>query len=126
MSNQYKYYYFQGDQSSITSGPLKEKDLALLTVCDELINLAKETHNSRIVELAKMKRVRSDFSLLARAAMNGSNGIEQDTLRSIQKDLRSNLNMIIKSPMPVNRKVLSVILGIDYSGVAAIIKKVKK
>ena len=56
-SNQIFYYYFQ-NSAGISGGKLKKKDLVLLKVTDELVELAGESDNKLIVEYAKMKRAR--------------------------------------------------------------------
>ena len=64
----YFNYYFQ-NSAGISGGKLKKKDLVLLKVTDELVELAGESDNKLIVEYAKMKRARSDFSLLMKASI---------------------------------------------------------
>ena len=52
VSNQIKYFYFQGEVS-ITNGAMKKKDLALIKVLRDLVKLAEESGDERIIELAK-------------------------------------------------------------------------
>ncbi len=117
VSNQIKYFYFQND-TSITNGAMKKKDLALLTVSRDLVKLAKESDDFKIIELAKMKEARSYFSLLARAAKDGvdetSINNKDELINKLRKRLRRNLNLLIKSPMSSSRKILAVSFVINY------------
>lgn len=116
VSNLKKYYYYQGNES-ITTGKCKKRDLDLLKVSDELVELSKQSQNSRIIELAKMKQARSDFSILARIAVAGiDNSIDnsQELIKQLRIKLRKNLLLISRSPMPVSRKILSVAFSFNY------------
>lgn len=116
VSNQIKYFYFQAGES-ITNGAMKKKDLALLSVSHELVRMAGESGDPKIIELAKMKEARSDFSLLARAARDGiDESIENkdELINEMRKRLRSNLGLLYKSPMPLSRKVLATGFAVSY------------
>lgn len=125
VSNQYKYAYFQDEQGSITSGALKKRNLDLISVSDELVTLANETGNEKIIKLAKMKRARSDFSLLARAALYGIDGVDDDTIKNMQKSLKSNLSLILSSPMPYSRKIISLGISINFRLTSKLLKLIK-
>lgn len=126
VSNQYKYFYFQGERKSITSGSLISRDLDLIKVSDELVGLAEETNNKGIIKLAKTKRARSDFSLLARAALYGVSNIRQEELDMMQKNLRKNIGLLLTSPMPLNRKVLCMSIATSYKLTGKIISTARK
>lgn len=117
VSNQIKYFYFQGE-ASITNGAMKKKDLALLTVSRDLVKLTKESGDEKIIELAKMKEARSDFSLLARAAKDGidENSIENpdELIKELRGRLKKNIKLLLKSPMSSARKVLAVAFVTNY------------
>ena len=117
VSNQIKYFYFQGE-ASITNGAMKKKDLALLTVSHDLVRLAKESGDARIIELAKMKEARSDFSLLARAAKDGIDTLSienaDELVGKLRKRLKGNINLLMKSPMSSSRKALAVAFVTNY------------
>lgn len=117
VSNQIKYFYFQGE-TSITTGAMKKKDLALLTVSRDLVKLAEESGDEKIIELAKMKEARSDFSLLARAAKDGIDKTSIEDADKLVKKLRArlkkNMGLLLKSPMSSTRKSLAVLFCISY------------
>lgn len=125
VSNQFKYAYFQGEQGSITSGALKVRDLDLLSVCDELVELSYETKNEKIIKLAKIKRARSDFSLLARAALYGTKDIDENTINNMRKSLRTNIRLILNSPMPLNRKLMSLGIATNYKLTSKLFKLIR-
>lgn len=128
VSNQIKYFYFQGN-SSITTGKFKTKDLDLLKVTDELVRLAQLTEDDKIIELAIAKRIRSDFSILSKIAVNGIEETVNEPNKLIEKllsNLRRNLFIIFKSPMPINRKVLALLFSLNYNLSCKIIRQIKK
>lgn len=124
-SNQIFYYYFQ-NSAGISGGKLKKKDLVLLKVTDELVELAGESDNKLIVEYAKMKRARSDFSLLMKAALNGIEGVSDKQLDIMQKNLRKNLKLIFKSPMSITRKLICLAFAIDRQLTGVVFSRLKK
>ena len=125
VSNQIKYFYFQGEAST-TNGAMKKKDLALLPVSRELRELAEESGDPRILELAKMKEARADFSLLARAAKDGIDDSIPDPdglTEEMQRRLRKNLTLLLRSPMSSMRKGLALAFTVNYKASAAIVRK---
>lgn len=128
VSNQKKYFYYQSNES-VTTGKCKKRDLDLLMVSDELVELAKESHEETIIRLAKMKRARSDFSILARIAVAGvDNSIKnpEALIRELIRRLRKNLLILWKSPMPLTRKVLSTAFSINYTISCKFLKLLRK
>lgn len=127
VSNQIKYFYFQGE-ASITTGAMKKKDLALLTVSRDLVNLAEESGDEKIIELAKMKEARSDFSLLARAAKDGIDGTSienpDELIKQLRARLKKNIGLLLKSPMSSMRKALAVAFVCNYGLSVKIVQKV--
>ena len=124
-SNQIMYNYFQ-NEASITGGKLRRKDFDLLKVCDNLVQLAKSSNNMEILELAEMKKARSYFSLLMRAALNGTDGVAEDELVALQKNLRKNLKILLKSPMSSSRKAICLSFAISRNLTNGLKKKKKK
>lgn len=125
VSNQKKYFYFQGE-SSITNGAMKKKALTVFMVTQELVKLAEETGDEKIIELAKMKDARTDFSLLARAAKYGidERSIENsdELIRKLQTRLKKNLGILLRSPMSSSRKILATAFVINYDISRSIIR----
>lgn len=124
-SNQIMYNYFQ-NEASITGGKLRRKDFDLLKVCDNLVQLAKSSNNMEILELAEMKKARSYFSLLMRAALNGTDGVAEDELVALQKNLRKNLKILLKSPMSSSRKAICLSFAISRNLTNGLISAGKK
>lgn len=109
------YFYFQGNNGSITAGKLRKKDFDLIDASKELCFLSQPMANRRIKELAEVKLARSYFSLLARAATKGvSDDIKQEDINYLQSNLRKRYGLLMKSPIPFNRKLLISIISIDY------------
>lgn len=131
VSNQVKYFYFQGEKS-ISTGALEKKDLALLRISKELVNLANETNDKRIIELAKMKEARAYFSLLARIARYGIDVAIKNPnqlVKKLKKRLRKSIFLLMKSPMSSTRKIAAVAFCVNFSltkTIIAVFLKVKK
>ena len=128
ISNQIKYFYYQGNES-ITMGAMKKKDLALLNVTNELLVLAEESKDEKLIDLAKMKLARSDFSLLARSLRDGiSSDIEEADviIGKMERRLRRNLKLLLRSPMPISRKVLCIIIAYNYKAMNKCLRAIKK
>ena len=124
-SNQIKYFYFQNPKS-ITGDALKKKDLDLLKVTENLCELTKSSGDKSQIELAQIKHARSYFSLLMRAALNGVVDVPYAVIKKLQCNLRKNLAILLKSPMPINRKCMSLCISISYVGTSKVIQCVKR
>lgn len=125
------YYYFQ-NSDSITNGALRNRDLDLLKVSSELCDLSKNCNDIRILEFAEVKLARSYFSLLAKAAIGGI-GTDVDnpqkTIKELNKKLRKNYSLLMKAPIPINRKMLITVMTIHYNCLALpyrFYKKIRK
>lgn len=115
-SEQVEYFYFQGGDSNSLGG-LKSKDFDLYTAADILVELAsKETYGS-ICHLAAVKRARTSLSLLCKIAYFGiadASINKRSTVASLQRDLRRDLPLLIRAPLPVSRKVLALLFAVNY------------
>lgn len=103
------YYYFQ-DSKSITRNGLKKRDFDLLDACEELQILSQNETYPDIKYLAKVKYARSYFSLLAKIAFYGIEDTElnqKEVIRKLTKKLRQNYILLMGSPMPLNRKIMT-------------------
>ena len=116
-SNQVKYYYYQSG-SSLSSGPLKQRDFQLREAADLLEEMTAEETYGTIAFLGRVKKARTAFSLLCRIAYFGIEDTridKYDTIRSLTSEHRKNLGVLLKAPLPVSRKVLCVMFAISYS-----------
>ena len=117
ISNQVKYHYFQ-NINGISIGPLKQADLGLLEVCEQINEKEKNNIYKNINQLTKIKLARSYFSLLARLATAGYVKSDFPEIKSVSKKftnrLRKNFLILMKSDIPFNRKAMIVIFCIDY------------
>lgn len=114
-SNYIAYFYYQ-NKGSITTTGLKERDFDLLSVCNELYGLALKESYGNIAYLAKVKNVRSYFSLLAKIAFYG---IEDATInktkivKELTQLLRDNMLFLLQSPIPLDRKIMVLLLCVN-------------
>lgn len=116
-SNKIAYFYFQ-DGTSITRGGFKEKDFDILIVGNQLVELAMSIEDHNIINLAKMKQARSYFSLLSKIAVYGfANNVsnKEEIISNLTKELRANYSILIKSPMPINRKIIMSLICIHIN-----------
>ncbi len=120
------YYYYQGNESSITSGKLRKKDFDLIDASRQLCLLARPYSDNRIWELAEVKLARSYFSLLAKAAVGGNGeDITKRDIKYLTKHLRKSAGKLLRSPMPLNRKILMLVCCVDYRIIQAPIRIVR-
>lgn len=124
-----KYHYFQND-TGISIGPLKKTDMALLDICEYIYEQEKDNTYKNIKELAKTKLARSYFSLLARIAKAGYVKADfsdiKTVTRKLTRNLRKNWIRLMRSSIPVNRKILICVFCIDYRLLAFPYQKLKK
>lgn len=122
------YYYFQNSNSLSRNG-LKKRDFDLLDACNELLFLTQDDQNMKLQYLAKIKLARSYFSLLAKIAFFGIEDHELDGKSLIQEltiKVRKNLFLLLRSPMPFNRKLMAIALSINYNFLAVPLNVYKK
>ena len=114
-SNLVKYFYFQ-DSESTTRGGFKPKDLSLFPMTEKLYKMAYP-YGGNIRNLAEIKKIRSDFSILSRIAYYGSECDDEYTnsvINECQKRLRKNFIKLLLAPIPVSRKVIMALFVIDF------------
>lgn len=119
-TNKIGYYYFQKPMST-TRGKLKKRDLDLLYACDELIALTMDEDYKDIKYLAEVKQARSYFSLLAKIAYYGIEEDEfnkRDLVKYLTNRLRQNYFFLMRSPIPLNRKLMATALSININCLA--------
>lgn len=116
VSNQVKYHYFQ-NSAGISLGPLRKRDLALLTICEEMCAWEKDNSYRDINQLTQIKLARSYFSILARIATSGvAADIEnpKHLTQELTRKLREYALMLMKAPIAFSRKVLIALFCVDY------------
>lgn len=122
------YFYYQ-ESESLTRGGLKRRDFDLLHASKELVLLAKNENYKDIKYLASIKLARSYFSLLSKIAYFGvdDEAIDKKKLiKDLTKKLRESLLLLIKSPMPLNRKIIATILSVNINLMSIPLKLYKK
>lgn len=116
-SNKICYYYYQNG-TSITRDGFKIKDIDLIKVGKQLVSLATVENDEYLLKLAKMKRARSYFSLLSKIAAYGfaeELKNENEIISELTYELRKNYWLLMKSPMPLNRKLVLNLLCININ-----------
>lgn len=119
VSNSCKYYYYKNAEG-ISRNSFRKKDLELLNVWDEIIELSKK-YTPSYTEHAKFNRKRADFGLLCKMFKYGcrNDGENYDLIRkNLLKSVRKNFSVLFKGKLPLNRKVLLVLMIINYRLVA--------
>lgn len=116
VTSQELYYYYQNIES-LSNGGLKTKDFDLREAADILCDLtSKETYGS-IAFLGKVKQARTAFSFLCKIAYFGISDPTIDKKEMVQKltaEHRKNVGVLLKAPLPLSRKVLSILFAINY------------
>lgn len=128
VSNEIKYFYFQGDAST-TRGGLRKKDFDLRDAAEELWNLAKSYDYGNIRFLAKVKKARTAFSFLCKIAYYGiddSTINEKKIIKELTSEHRKNLRILLKAPLPLSRKILAVGFAFNFNLTKLMILSAKK
>lgn len=127
VTNQYKYFYRQGEVT-ISMGGLRKRDFDLYEAGDILADLtSKETYGD-IAFLGKVKQARTPLSLLCKIAYFGIADVsinKDNIIRQLTKEHRYNLNLLLRSPIPISRKILAVLFAINYKLAETCIKIAK-
>lgn len=111
------YNYFMSPQST-TRGSLKKKELDLLWASNRLKELSANESYGKINHYVDLKASRSYFSLLAKAAFYGIDETQinkKETIDYLTSELRKNWKRLMKSPIPLNRKLLVTIFCCGFS-----------
>ena len=114
VSNQVKYFYWQ-EGNSTSSGKLKPKALQLYEAAEELNKLCQQENYGKIAYLGKVKLARTPFSLLSRIAVWGVEAMdEKEITQKLLKEHRKALPILLRAPIPLSRKVLSVMFAVNF------------
>lgn len=125
-SNQAKYHYFQAG-CSISSGILVPKNFELYDSAEILYQLCAYQKNKRTQFLGKVKKARTAFSLLSKAAFYGiSDEIDGKQIEILIKENRKNLPVLLKAPLPLSRKLASIAFAANFHFAKNLISCYKK
>lgn len=116
-SNKTTYFYFQ-DNDSITRNGFKEEDYDILLVGKQLVELAVEEEDEELLRLAQTKEARAYFSMLSKIAVYGfQDDVEnrKKIIEDLTNNLRKNYKLLLKSRMPINRKIIMTFLYININ-----------
>ena len=116
VTNHIGYFYWQ-EGNSKSSGKLKARDLQLYEAAEELYKLCLCEDNSKIHYYGRVKIARTPFSLLCRIALWGidENSLnKKDITQQLLKEHRKNLTTLLKAPIPVSRKIISVLMALNF------------
>lgn len=128
ISNQVKYFYYQSGNST-SSGALKQKDFDLYDAAEALYRLTAQSQSVIVRKLGKVKRARTDFSLLCKIAFYGIADPSIDrksTVKQLTRNLRKNLMILLDSPIPFSRKLMAIVLCIHIKLLEFPLKVYKK
>ncbi|WP_042199050.1 glycosyltransferase family 2 protein [Paenibacillus camerounensis] len=116
-SNKVSYYYYQ-DGAGITRRGFKQQDLEILEVSNQMLELALKYKDDEINKLTEMKLARSYFSLLSKISFFGiGEEIEnkKELVDRLNSQLRKKYFLLLKSPMPINRKIIMTLICININ-----------
>lgn len=124
ISNLAMYYWYNGN-TSITRNLLKKRDFDLLKMWDLVLENAK-LNNPKYIKYANINRLRAEFTLLCKGALYGvDKSIEDaDLINNMLINIKKNIFSLLKyKGMSVNRKIILVIIYIDYRLLKFILNK---
>ena len=123
-SNKITYFYFQ-EGNSITRNSFSKQDYDILLVGRQFVELAVDEKDDELYQLAKMKEARSYFSMLVKISLYGftdETSHQREIIKELTKNLRTNYFLLLKSPMPLNRKIMMSFLCIDINFISLPVK----
>ena len=127
-SNQMKYFYFQAGNST-SMGGLVRKDFDLYEAAEELSKLTSNEEYGNIRFLGEVKKRRTPFSLLCKIAYFGvadPNLNKKELVKTLTKEHRNNVKLLLTSPLPFSRKILAVFFAINYNFAEFVITILKR
>ncbi len=113
------YFYFVNNES-ITGSPFNKKDFDLLKAWDLVIKEADDQNCSeKIKRLAHINRKRADFGILVDLSLSGSFFENKKKykveIREIEKNLRSNIGILLHAPIPKSRKLMILAYACSFN-----------
>lgn len=122
------YFYYMNNEG-ITRGGLTDKNLQVLEIWKEIWEDCKRSF-PELSYFVEMNYKRAYMGLLSKYCRFGGVGLtnEKDCITTLQKHLRSYRRQLLKWNMPCNRKIILILLCIDYRTVkwpCQIIKRVR-
>lgn len=123
-----KLYYYRQREESLSTGGLKQKDFDLYDAASELSLLTRDETYGDIAFLGEVKKNRTAFSLLSKIAYYGiedKNLDKRSIVRKLTREHRKGMLLLLKAPLPLNRKILCILFAIDYSLAECLIKLYK-
>ena len=127
VTNHVGYFYWQ-EGNSTSSGILKARDFQLYEAAEELYKLTQAESFGKIAFLGKVKKARTAFSLLSRIAIWGirDNTLnEKKVVKRLVKEHRHNLLLLLRAPLPISRKILSVMFALNFTITRFLLSTVK-
>lgn len=128
VSNQIKNFYYVNPLST-SHGGLVARDFDLYDAAYALETLTRNETYGTIAFLGKSRVARTPLSLLCKIAFYGIEDKSLDKnqlIKRFSKEIRQNLGVLLKSPMHVSRKALSILFCINYTLTEKSIQAVKK
>ena len=109
-------YLYRLNRQGITNGPLCQRDFDLVYASERLVSLTNAQTNQEIRQLALARLRRAPFTLLIKMALYGASLEldQQSTVRQLRAQLRRNLSFLLRSTLPANRKVLLLLVCLNY------------
>lgn len=127
VSNKICYFYWQ-EGGSTSSGKLKARDFQLYEAADELYRMTQTETYGNIAFLGRVKKARTAFSLLSRIVVWGiaDNTLNQkDIIKKLVKEHRYHLPILLKAPLPISRKILSLLFAVNFEATKLLLSLVK-
>lgn len=124
-TNRVGYAYYVND-NSITMTSFNEKKFDFLKICDLVIDSAEKYGNEEIIEYARLFRYRADLGVLCRMMMSKEEEVIQyvEEKYELVNKIKRNFHKLLKSPIPISRKILVCGIKYNYKLTEKIIRKV--
>lgn len=117
------YYYYQRKGSSIHK-PLTKDNLKNLDNMEEAIGIAKTINDKKVLYYTECTSNRLYFSFYLKYVVYGNDQtITKEIIDGIYRNFKKSYKMLIKSPIPLNRKLIMSVLYVNKN-IFVLVKKI--
>lgn len=111
------YYFYYNNPNSITNGKMSAKKMHYIEFKEEQLEYYKKLGNAELVEYAEILCARAYNGVLIRGCVYGVDDTlnEREFFKETVSKLRKYLKLLISSKqVPVSRKILAIIICVNY------------
>lgn len=118
------YYYFR--RNSIASVWFTKKHMDIIKVWEHVLQLTHQYNKSEWIEYAELNYSRAFLGVLLRLMISGESNVYPSERQYLINEIKNHSYKLIKSNIPFSRKIIVVLLRINYRITELLLKLLKK